>query len=146
MLIDQATLDEQVISPSSLTLSITPVLIKNGRMAITTVGNRSEITLAYFKQIIDKLDISGDEEIVDGVSISFKRTLSANSSFQLAVSRQESQTTQNNIVDDFNLSYNRQVSKRSSFSGKYRKTKQVSDVIGNEYDQDLISFKWNTTF
>ncbi len=146
LLIDQATIDQEVLSPTSLTLSITPVLVKNGRVSINTRGKKSALTLALFKQTIDQFDIVGDEDVIDGVSISFNRSLSANSSYQIVVSRQESQTTQENIIDDASLSYSRQMSRRSTLSGVFRKTKQTSDVIANEYDQDLIRFRWSTSF
>lgn len=143
-LIDET--NQQGFFPTSQTLSITPVLIKNGRIAINMTGRRTDLTLAYFKQTTNQENTINDEEITDGLNISIKRTLSALSSVQLYFSRQESETTQENTIDDSSLSYIRQLSKNLDFSIELRKTEQDSSVTENEYEQDLLSFRINSTF
>lgn len=143
-LIDEA--NQQGFVPTSQTLSITPVLIKNGRIAINMTGRRTDLTFAYFKQTTNRENTNNDDEITDGLNISIKRTLSALSSVQLYLSHQEGETTQANTIDDSSLSYNRQLSKNVDFSIELRKTEQDSNVIENEYEQDLLSFRISSIF
>ncbi len=145
LLIEQ-TADQTAFAPSSQALSITPLLVKNGSVAITATGQRTDITLSYFEQS-RSLKVNGiDEEKTDGLSIQVKRTLSALSSFQVAISSQKSQTSQKNIIDDASMTYSRQISQNSSLALELRKTKQKSDVIVNEYKQELLSLRWQATF
>lgn len=143
-LIDET--NQQGFFSASQTLSINPVLIKNGRIAINFAGRRTDIRLEYFLRSTNRVDSNSDDEITDGLNISIKRTLSELSSVQLYLSRQDSETTQENTIDDSSLSYSRQLSKKVNFSVELRKTEQVSNVTENEYDQKLLGFRLNATF
>ena len=144
LLVDET--NQQGFYPTSQNLSITPVLIKNGRVAISLAGRRTDITLAYFKQTTNQTSTNSDDEITDGLSININRTLSESSSIQLNLSRQERQTTQENTIDDGSLSYDKALSKNASFSIELRKTEQTSDILENEYDQNSLTFRINSSF
>ncbi len=144
LLIDQA--NQEGFFASSQTLSITPVLIKNGRITATIAGRRTDLSLSYFKQATDRSATGEDDEKKGGLNISVKRRLSNLSSIQLNLSRQESEIVQKNTIDDSSLSYNRQLSDNAALSLGLRITEQDSDVIENEYEQNSLSFKMSTTF
>jgi len=144
LLIDQA--NQQNFSPTSQNLSINPVLEKNGRIAINFTGRRTDISLTYFKQTTDQSAGNRDDEMTDGININIKRTLSTSSSVQLTLSRQERETTQENTVDDNSFSYVKALSKNANFSIELRKTEQTSDILENEYEQNALTFRVNSTF
>ena len=144
LLTDQAIQDGFL--PTNQTLSITPGLIKNGRITITMVGRRTDLILSFFKQTINRSAINNDEETTEGWSIKVMRRLSALSSVQLNLSRQESEITQQNTINDSSFSYSRQLSEKATLSVGLRITEQTSDLLENEYQQNSLSFKINTTF
>jgi outer membrane usher protein FimD/PapC len=122
------------------------VLIKNGRVAITMTGVRTDLTLAYFNQKTFRDNSNSNEESSDGVSIDASRTLSKGSSLSANISRQETETTQKNILTDTIISYNRQQSKKITWSAEIRNTKQKSNVILNESEQNSINLRGTFSF
>ncbi len=145
LLIEQVN-DEEGFFTTSQTLSINPVLIKNGRITINLAGRRTDMVLSYFEQTTDRSDAGDDSEKTEGLSINISRRLSTLSSVQINLSRRESKITQQNTIDDYSLSYSRQLSKKATLSVGLRVTEQTSGIIENEYEQNSLNIKINTTF
>jgi len=146
----QLVFEETEFEPGLVTinqsLSITPVLLKKGTISLTATGRRTDFTLAYFNQSKNLKNINSKEEQIDGVSLTAKRTLSRFSSALLSISSQDSQTTQENTLNNIELSYIKQISKHINWSAEISKTEQTSDVPENEYEQALIGFSLSATF
>lgn len=145
LLINDIT-NPQNFGPTSQSIDSTAVLIKNGRVAITMTGVRTDLTLAYFNQKTFRDNSNSNEESSDGVSIDASRTLSKGSSLSANISRQETETTQKNILTDTIISYNRQQSKKITWSAEIRNTKQKSNVILNESEQNSINLRGTFSF
>lgn len=145
LLIDENSIEEGIF-PSSQGLSITPVLLKEGRVAVVFTGRLTDLSLAYFKQSKSQSEGSVDDEVVDGISINANRRLSSLSSVQLLLSRQETETSQDNVLENAALSYTRQWSKKTTVVVELNKTEQASTDVDNEYDQTTLSFRLNATF
>lgn len=136
----------QNLSAINQTLSITPVLVKKGTIGMTVNGKRTDITFSYFQQTTTQNENNVGREIKEGLSINANRTLSDVSSAQITLSRQKTETTQENTIDDASLSYNRRLSKSMDTSASLRATEQKSNIVANESRQDEISFRLNIVF
>jgi hypothetical protein len=143
LLINDST-NPQNFSPTSQSIEATPVLIKNGRAAITMTGVRTNLTFAYFNRKTSRSN--SNEETTDGMSIDASRTLSQSSSVSANISRQETEATQKNVVTDASISYNRQQSKEITWSAEIRNTEQRSNVITSESKQNSINFRGILSF
>jgi len=140
------TQDPQAFVPTSQGLSITPLLIKNGRVAITVVGKKTDLTLAYFNQQRVQSGTINNKGKTEGLSVSAKRRLSGLSSIQLHLSRQDSKISQNNTLDDSSITYIRQWSKSIDLSVALRKTEQKSNIVENAYQQNVLSLQLSAVF
>ena len=145
LLIDENSIQEGFF-PSSQELSITPVLLKEGRIEAVYTGRITDLSLAYFKQTKSQADEDIDDEVTDGISFNLNRQLSSLSSARLSLSRRETETSQDNVLDDAALIYTRRWSKKTTVEVELKKTEQTSTEVGNEYDQTLLTFRLNATF
>ena len=136
----------QNFAPTSQSIATAPVLIKNGRVAITFTGVRTNLTIAYFNRKTNRANTISNEASTEGVSINPSRTLSQSSSVSANISRQETEATQKNVVKDVSISYNRQQSKNIIWSAEIRNTKQRSNVIASESEQKSINFRGTLNF
>ena len=145
LLIDETSI-QPGFSPTSQTLSTTPILLKNGRIGITANGKRTDLTLAYFMQIKNQANTNSEEEVTEGINISANRRLSNLSSVRILLSHQESKTIQENSLDDASLAYDRRLSKKINVSIELRKTEQTSNITVDEYEQNLLNLRMTATF
>jgi hypothetical protein len=145
LLINDAN-NQQNLTAISQTLSIAPVLVKKGTIAMTVNGKRTNVTFSYFQETTTQSENNIGRETREGLSINATRTLSDVSSTQISLSRQETETTQENTIDDASLSYNRRLSKSIDTSASLRTTEQKSNVVSNQSRQEEISFKLNIVF
>jgi hypothetical protein len=136
----------QNFGPTSQSIDTTAVLIKNGRLAITMTGVRTHLTVAYFNQKTLRAKTNSNEESSAGISIDAKRTLSQASSVSVKMARQETEATQENILPDTSISYNRQQSREIVWSAELRNTKQKSNVILNQSEQNSINLLGTFSF
>lgn len=145
LLIDDSA-NQQSLTAANQTLSIEPILVKKGTVGMTIGGKKSSLTFGYFQQTTTQNPNYIEKEIRQGFNFSASRTLSDNSSAQISLSRQETETTQSNTVNDVSLSYNKQFSKSMNTSAVLRQTEQRSNVVANQSQQQDISFNLNVTF
>jgi hypothetical protein len=134
------------LTATSQGLSITPVLLKKGRIGMVITGRRSEVGLSYFHQTTTQSADNIGREISQGLSINATRTLSNSSSIQLTASQQKNKTSQENTVDNFSVGYNRQLGRKVSWSTELRETSQSSNIVANESTQSQLNFRLNATF
>lgn len=127
-------------------LSTTPVLLKIGQIGMVITGNKSVVDLSYFHQTTTQSTANASRDIRQGLNLTASRALSSISSIQLAASRQKSETSQSNTVDDFTIGYSRQVSPKLGWSVDLRDVSQSSSVAANESTQRRANFSLNATF
>ncbi len=126
-------------------LDIIPVLQKKAAINLALSGRRSEGTLSYSSQIRSQNDGSDDEEI-DALSLLLTRNLSSRSSMAFKYQLQNSMKTEENDLTRLQLTYNRVLSRHVNFNAELSSTKQQSDVVENEYKQNLIAVGISATF
>lgn len=128
------------------TLSIAPILVKTGSIVMTVNGKRSSVTFTYLQQTTTQNANNIGREIKESLSASASRKLSDTSSVQISLSRQETETVQEDTVDNSSLSYNKRISKSINASAALSNTEQQSNIAANQSRQQEISFRLNVVF
>ena len=144
-LLQQET-DETGIINTFQTLSITPVLQKKGVVNLTLSGRKTDVSVALSSQTRSSSNIASEDRQTDALSLSISRKLSTKSSVSFNNQLQKVISTQQNDIIYLQIVYYRTISKNIKMSAEISDSRQKSDVVSNEYQQQLIGISLKATF
>lgn len=142
----QQTTDQVGITNTFQSLSITPVFQKKADINLTLNGRRSDVTISYSTQTRTTRNLASRDEQIDALSLSVSRRLSEKSSTAFRYQLQKTGGRQENDVTFVQLTYNRTISKNINMIAELTSSKQQSDLVTNEYEQQLIGITLKATF